>query len=649
MHRIYLLFIVGTSVVVSFGISGLLSALSSDFNGIHPKTIRKIRNAEDWPKLDGSLKNIFWVVQISDIHISLFVDPHRASDLLTLCEDYIKLINPESVIVTGDLTDAKKKGHIESIQLKDEWVVYQNIMKRCAAGIRARWVDIRGNHDCFDVHDFSSDNNYYRWFSATGPVYEKKKDFEEGFIHSVVRPDGSTYSFIGIDTCSRPGPNRPFNFFGYIDEKQSRHLKYLSAVTATSNHTVWFGHYPTSLNVQDPPNLREIMSGSIMYLCGHLHTMGNVVPRMYAKHSTGQLELELGDWKDNRMFRIIAFDNDIVSFTDAKLGQWPIILITNPKDNQFLSPRIEPVEMIYFSTHIRILIFSRSKIVRVKVYIDSKVLGLAQQAAPNSPLFVLHWNPQDFARGTHKMDVSVMTEDKNTGFASQYFSTGGQERGFSLLPRLLLMLNIYNVAQALFGLMVLVYVTALTLLRLCSNIRQYLFLRKYLLCTFVNSIVMKIWLASRVTSLFYLLVGSVVYMAFGPWFAGYILSDHIGVVFAWGIIVNGTFIAGGLTYIYAIFQFLTFSVPLTLLVGHILDQRRRQGSLYLQKNVLFVLFTLLMFTFVVYLACGEFVRAYGKIAFLLGPLRTGNVVLLPLAVRLALKADLKSTLVNSTF
>ncbi|KAK3783446.1 hypothetical protein RRG08_033703 [Elysia crispata] len=650
MHRICLLVILGTSIVVSFGISELLSALSSNPVGMKTKKIRQIRNTEDWPKMDASVKNIFWVVQISDIHISLYVDPARGPDLLTLCEDYIKRIDPETVIVTGDLTDAKKKGSIDTIQLKDEWVAYQNIMKKCSAMIRGKWVDIRGNHDCFDVDNFSSKNNFYRLFSATGPVYERKKNFEQGFIHSVFRPDGSTYSFVGMDTCSRPGPNRPFNFFGYIDEKQSRHLKYLSAVTASSNHTVWFGHYPTSLIVQSPPVLREIMSGSIMYLCGHLHTLGNLVPHMYAKHKTGQLELELGDWKDNRIFRIIAFDNDVVSFKDVKLGQWPIILITNPKDNQFLSPKIEPVEMIYFSTHIRILVFSHLKIRHVNVYIEKKFVGNAKQAELNSPLFVLDWNPKDFSKGTYKIHVNVETADKNTTSASQYFSIEGQERDFSLLPRLLLMLNIYTVMKGLFGLTVFVYVTTLTFLRQCLNIRPYLFQNRYPPCTFANGILMKIWLSSKVTSLFYLLIGSVLYLAFGPWFAGYLLTDHIGVVFAWGIIVNSTFIPGGHTYIYAMFQFLSFSFPLTLVVGHVLDQRRRHGSVpTVRKNILFVLFTLLLFAFVVFLACGEFVRAYGKMAFLLGPVRTGNMVLLPLAVWLALKADLKVTLVTSTF
>ena len=37
-----------------------------------------------------------------------------------------------------------------------------------------------------------------------------------------------------------------------------------------------------------------------VYLCGHLHTLAGLVPNMYARHKTGMMELELGDWKDNR-------------------------------------------------------------------------------------------------------------------------------------------------------------------------------------------------------------------------------------------------------------------------------------------------------------------------------------------------------------
>ena len=52
-------------------------------------------------------------------------------------------------------------------------------------------------------------------------------------------------------------------------------------------------------------------------------------------------------------FRVLAVDHDLLSFVDAKLGDWPLILVTNPKDARFLAPHHEPTETIRHSTHIR--------------------------------------------------------------------------------------------------------------------------------------------------------------------------------------------------------------------------------------------------------------------------------------------------------
>lgn len=40
---------------------------------------------------------------------------------------------------------------------------------------------------------------------------------------------------------------------------------------------------------------------SMVYLCGHLHTLGGLVPQMYTVQDEGFAELELADWKDARM------------------------------------------------------------------------------------------------------------------------------------------------------------------------------------------------------------------------------------------------------------------------------------------------------------------------------------------------------------
>lgn len=44
----------------------------------------------------------------------------------------------------------------------------------------------------------------------------------------------------------------------------------------------------------------------MVYLCGHYHTLGGSVPNMYTTQQAGFLELELADWKDNRMYNFIS-------------------------------------------------------------------------------------------------------------------------------------------------------------------------------------------------------------------------------------------------------------------------------------------------------------------------------------------------------
>jgi len=58
-----------------------------------------------------------------------------------------------------------------------------------------------------------------------------------------------------------------------------------------------------------------LLSGAKAYLCGHLHTFAGVIPEMFARQKEGFFELELGDWKDNRLFRILAIDQVRTSVT----------------------------------------------------------------------------------------------------------------------------------------------------------------------------------------------------------------------------------------------------------------------------------------------------------------------------------------------
>ena len=59
----------------------------------------------------------------------------------------------------------------------------------------------------------------------------------------------------------------------------------------------------------------------------------------------------------------------------------------------------------------------------------------------------------------------------------------------------------------------------------------------------------KLYLLSSVDRIFYPLIAIPLYGTVGPWFVGYVLDDHIGVCFVWGMIIEGSYLPGGITYI----------------------------------------------------------------------------------------------------
>ena len=100
-------------------------------------------------------------------------------------------------------------------------------------------------------------------------------------------------------------------------------------------------------------------SMALAYLCGHLHNGAGVIPQMQHMHSTGVAELELSDWKKNRVFRIMSFDHDLFSFSDHKWSADGIYVhISNPPEWRLTNPSKQVVRSR------SILNFTRSAAVR---------------------------------------------------------------------------------------------------------------------------------------------------------------------------------------------------------------------------------------------------------------------------------------------
>ena len=104
-------------------------------------------------KFDQRSTGLAWFVQVSDLHFSIYVDHNRPKDFLKLCKVIKSQINPQAVILTGDLTDAKAKDKLGSRQFEDEWKLYQSTVSACGAldSEPPIWLDVRGNHDTFNT------------------------------------------------------------------------------------------------------------------------------------------------------------------------------------------------------------------------------------------------------------------------------------------------------------------------------------------------------------------------------------------------------------------------------------------------------------------------------------------------------------------
>ncbi|XP_068961962.1 transmembrane protein 62 isoform X1 [Petaurus breviceps papuanus] len=620
---------VGLALKVVTGLAAaVLAAVLLEHYGLvgmsSPWPVRPQASQRPFPAPGAEDTNIFWGLQISDLHISKFFDPGRATDLEKFCSETVDVIQPAVVLATGDLTDSLKRDRWGSRQFEVEWQTYQNVLKRTKVTEKTKWLDIRGNHDSFNIPSLESSQNYYRRYSALR---------KHGPMHYIHKTPFGNYSFIYMDATITPGPKKPFNFYGMLNKKQMRELHLLSKQSRHSNHTIWFGHYTTSTIISPAPGIRTLMSSAIAYLCGHLHLLGGLMPVLHTRHPKGTLELELGDWKENRRYRIFAFDHDLFSFADLVFDKWPVVLITNPKSYLYSSSTHEPLERLLYSTHIRILAFSPSSVTSVTVKINDVYLGDAVHLA--GPVFILKWNPRNYSEGAHMIEVNVQDSTGRNNIVNHKFSIKGDIHvKFDFMPSFILLTDHYLVAQIIFVLIVIVPQFLLTAFRYFRKIK--------LKGTpgYMSLAIFSLNVLSKTDTFYYIVLFLNLYTVLGPWFVGEITDGKMGCCFSYGVFVDGHFFPGSMTYVIGIIKILLFNIPLlvylcwTLLLrcqGYIFSTHLK-GRYYkiLPAHIFMLLFYLCQIGSIYLLG-----KAYGTVAVLFSPLYTWLALFTPVLVRWA--------------
>lgn len=140
---------------------------------------------------------------------------------------------------------------------------------------------------------------------------------------------------------------------------------------------------------------------------------------MISTQPDGYLEAEVADWKDNRIFRIAAIDHGLFTFEDFSYKmdhEGPLVVITNPRKVIYQMEHLEPYWRTAQSTHIRALVFAKTSLASVKVFItreakvnDKTIVFSSEmtQVDANHSLWVVPWNASDYSTGIYYVTVEA--------------------------------------------------------------------------------------------------------------------------------------------------------------------------------------------------------------------------------------------------
>ncbi|ORX82543.1 Metallo-dependent phosphatase [Anaeromyces robustus] len=428
--------------------------------------------------IDNKPTNIFYFVQITDIHISEVNKYGHFAHLKFFVENVLPIISPKFVFVTGDIVDAGGTNHMPAIQKEREWKAYKSLLDQNeflrTKDNKTFWFDLRGNHDSFNTPYFDHERNLYKNYSRT----------QAESFHISYETDFGSYTFNSLDATPKHGPPSPYNLFGTVDKERMDKLASIYDFAKANNHKhiFTFSHYPITTakfsKTSDGRSFNTLSKQTSLYLSGHLHDLLSN-STLYSQHKY-LTELELKDLKLHGVYRIIAVDHDSISFTDKmlemnkipyKFGEnetletlldkpkfdfgiknKPVVLITNPQDTSMkLSKHHYPIIEDKKLTHVRTLIFSENPINTIELYIDNeKISTIDALNNPNSsfklignnnvnsteylPLYAMEWKGNESYNDgkIHVMVVKAYDSNNIEGENSIHFSFSNKREDFRI-------------------------------------------------------------------------------------------------------------------------------------------------------------------------------------------------------------------------
>ena len=164
---------------------------------------------------------------------------------------------------------------------------------------------------------------------------------------------------------------------------------------------------------------------------------------------------------------------NVFIFSDNVAGDWPVVLVSNPKQSKFLAPAVEPVQKIRESKEIRILAFSPFGVSSVQVRINKSNWKKCSKHNSVSDLYVLPWNPKELISVSkkHFLEVSVQDSGGNQKTIQFEFQLDFDQilDEYSLYARMILMSDVQSILQFVWFMSILISMLPVYLGRLCNN------------------------------------------------------------------------------------------------------------------------------------------------------------------------------------
>lgn len=319
---------------------------------------------------------VFWVIFVSDTHIG--VGGNQDSENLTwIVTEARSVINPEFIVVGGDLTDSTN-GNILNVPdgpWQEEWDEYRKILER--NGVNSSfYYDIPGNHDHYNDQNFAYYLNNSIQGRATGQTQISwTREFDFGKYH-----------FLGINSAGNDGaafsvlpPN--FGDNAGLDDNELEFIRDELEQNKDTDITLIFGHHPIETQLSNVVTLSygddeliELLDGYgiLMYGYGHTHVYGEEFFTRDMTEGVFYLNVaSLGKSSENH-YNIIAIDCNGISTVSQNVKVWPAVLITAPLDKNLgvvNNPYTYDVPSSG-SNPIRALVFDINPVTQVQYTID---------------------------------------------------------------------------------------------------------------------------------------------------------------------------------------------------------------------------------------------------------------------------------------